>query len=100
MTEYTPRTPLASPQPNRPSLTLEGARERAIRLLADGYAYDVISEEELERRLAQLNDATTSYAVDALVSDLAVPPVASPSSQVRPAVLVHRAAVRLRALGR
>lgn len=88
MTEHTPYAPMPSPRPTQPSLSLEGARERAIRLLTDGYAYDVISEGEFEWRLGQLSRAATPSAVDALVSDLAVPLVASPSGQVRPASLV------------
>ena len=87
MTEYTPQAPFPAPQPGRPSPSLDDARERAIRLLTDGYAYDVISEEEFEWRLGRLSHADNPNAVDALVSDLAVPIITSPSAQVRPAAL-------------
>ena len=56
---------------DRPAaLPLDDARERAIRLLTDGYAYDVISEEEFEWRLGQLSHADSPRAIDALVTDL------------------------------
>jgi hypothetical protein len=71
MTE--PRTPLpvaplwgATP----PADPLVEARERAIRLLTDGFAYDVISVDEFEWRLGQLGQADSPRAIDALVADL------------------------------
>ncbi|MFL5606615.1 MAG: hypothetical protein ACJ8AD_09235 [Gemmatimonadaceae bacterium] len=54
-------------------LSLDDARERAIRLLTDGYAYDVISEEEFEWRLSQMIHADSPYAIESLVSDLVAP---------------------------
>lgn len=50
---------------------MNDARERAIRLLTDGYAYDVLTIEEFEWRLGQLSHADTPAAMDALVADLA-----------------------------
>lgn len=54
-----------------PPYLLEVARERAIRLLTDGYAYDAITMEEFERRLGQMSHADSPRAIDALVADLA-----------------------------
>jgi hypothetical protein len=54
-------------------LSVDDARERAIRLLTDGYAYDVISEEEFEWRLGQMIHADSPYAIEALVADLVTP---------------------------
>jgi hypothetical protein len=60
-------SPLPSSPVDRPP---EEPRERAMRLLTDAYAYDVIDEAEFERRLAQLSAATSPRAIDALVADL------------------------------
>ncbi|MEP6732207.1 MAG: hypothetical protein ABJE10_16295, partial [bacterium] len=51
----------------------EDARERAIRLLTDAYAYDVITDVEFERRLGQLTLTATPAMIDSLVADLAQP---------------------------
>ena len=48
----------------------EQARERAIRLLSDGYAYDLLTEAEFEWRLGQLSLASSPAEVEALVADL------------------------------
>lgn len=61
----TPGAPVAS--------SLDAARERAIRLLTDGFAYDVITVDEFEWRLGQLSHADSPRAIDALVADLVVP---------------------------
>ena len=45
-------------------------RERAIRILTDAYAYDVISDTEFERRLELLGKATGTPGIDAVVADL------------------------------
>ena len=66
---YTPPRVAADQAP----LPLEAARERAIRLLTDGYAYDVISEEEFEWRLGQMSHLDSPHAIDALVADLVAP---------------------------
>ena len=50
---------------------VEQAREHAIKLLSDGYAYDALSEAEFEWRLGQLSLAHTPAEVEALVADLA-----------------------------
>jgi len=54
-------------------LDLDASRERAVKLLSDGYAYDRLSESEFEWRLGRLNTTTSAAAVDALVSDLLAP---------------------------
>jgi hypothetical protein len=46
------------------------ARERAIRILTDAYAYDAITDFEFERRLAQLGVSATRTSIDAVVADL------------------------------
>jgi hypothetical protein len=74
MTE--PRTPLPAVSlrdPGSPAGPLDEARERAIRLLTDGFAYDVITVDEFEWRLGQLGNADTPRAIDALVADLGTP---------------------------
>jgi hypothetical protein len=53
-----------------PAATLDESRERAVRLLTDGFAYDLITVEEFERRLGQLGRADTPRAMGALVADL------------------------------
>jgi hypothetical protein len=65
-----------SPNGLPPLDSLDEARERAVRLLTDGFAYDVIGVDEFEWRLGQLSGAATARAIDALVADLAVPPAA------------------------
>jgi hypothetical protein len=57
--------------PGTVASSLADSRERAIRLLTDGYAYDAITEEEFEWRLGQLSHADSPAAIDALVADLA-----------------------------
>jgi hypothetical protein len=82
MTE--PRTPLPAAPLRDDGIAahpLDEARERAIRLLTDGFAYDVITVDEFEWRLGQLGHADTPRAVDALVADLgAVSPGRAPAS--------------------
>ena len=48
------------------------ARESAIRILTDAYAYDAITEVEFERRLGRLNVADSGAAIGAIVADLPV----------------------------
>ena len=48
------------------------ARESAIRILTDAYAYDAISEVEFERRLGRLGVAHDGPAIGAIVADLPV----------------------------
>jgi hypothetical protein len=82
MTDFRSRLS-ATPLP-APATSLDEARERAIRLLTDGFAYDVITVEEFEWRLGQLSQADSSRAVDALVADLGTPahPLATRESMV------------------
>jgi hypothetical protein len=53
--------------------SLDDARERAIRLLTDGFAYDVITVDEFEWRLGRLGQSHNITAIDSLVADLASP---------------------------
>jgi hypothetical protein len=46
------------------------ARERAIRILTDAYAYDVISDVEFERRLEMLGKSVAASSMNAVVADL------------------------------
>ena len=48
------------------------ARERAIRILTDAFAYDAITEVEFERRLGRLGVADNGPAIGAIVADLPV----------------------------
>jgi hypothetical protein len=57
-------------QPRPLSATADDSRERAIRLLTDAYAYDVITDVEFERRLGQLSVAVAASSIDAVVADL------------------------------
>jgi hypothetical protein len=90
MTDF--RTPLPAVPLAESGATIAGrldaARERAIRLLTDGFAYDVITVDEFEWRLGQLSLASSSHAIDALVADLAAPAhglaVSAPSSATMP----------------
>ena len=73
--------PTAAPEPGSPlALAVEGAREHAIRVLSDGYAYDALTEDEFEWRLGQLSLANSPTEVQALIADLpasgvsAIPP--------------------------
>jgi len=52
------------------ALAVEQARENAIRVLSDGYAYDSLTEEEFEWRLGQLSLANSPAEVQALIADL------------------------------
>jgi hypothetical protein len=74
MTDF--RAPLSDPTmpaPGTPVDALDAARERAVRLLTDGFAYDVITVEEFEWRLGQMSHAGSPQAIDALVADLGTP---------------------------
>ena len=51
---------------------LHEARESAIRILTDAYAYDAITEFEFERRLERLSVAENGAAISAIVADLPV----------------------------
>jgi hypothetical protein len=72
MTDF--RTPLPTAALSVPGVpaagSLDEARERAIRLLTDGFAYDLITVEEFEWRLGQLSSADSPRGIDALVADL------------------------------
>lgn len=59
--------------PSLPPVALQEARERAVRLLSDGYAYDRLSEREFEWRLERLGATDSPASVDALVADLLAP---------------------------
>ena len=67
--------PLSSfpPRANRadaPGVDSEAAREHAIRVLTDAYAYDVITDHEFERRLELLGLSATPAMIGAAVADL------------------------------
>lgn len=83
MTE--PRAPLPAatlPHDALPAVgPLDEARERAIRLLTDGFAYDVITVDEFEWRLGQLGHADSPRAIEALVADLNTPGQAAATSR-------------------
>ena len=57
-------------RPDVPGADAEAAREHAIRILTDAYAYDVITDHEFERRLEQLGLSATPAMINAAVADL------------------------------
>jgi hypothetical protein len=59
-----------SPSRLAPDAAADEARERAIRILTDAYAYDVISDVEFERRLEMLGKSVAASSVNAVVADL------------------------------
>jgi hypothetical protein len=66
-------SPFGSPPGAALTATLEQAREHAIRVLSDGYAYDVLTEDEFEWRLGQLSGTSSPAEVQALIADLPTP---------------------------
>lgn len=72
--------PNGLPVSSAAATSLHDARERAVRLLTDGFAYDVIPVEEFEWRLGQLSRAESPREIDALVADLATPAAATSPS--------------------
>lgn len=76
-------TPRSLPIASGIDSPLHDARERAVRLLTDGFAYDVITVEEFEWRLGQLSHAESAQEIDALVADLATSSALLSTSPVR-----------------
>ena len=70
MTDSPSRSLSSYPSPLVPDLGADDARERAIRILTDAYAYDVISDVEFERRLEMLGRSVAASGIDAVVADL------------------------------
>jgi hypothetical protein len=75
----------APPEPGSvQAIAVEQAREHAIRVLSDGFAYDALTEDEFEWRLGQLSLANSPAEVQTLIADLpnpgATPAAASYSS--------------------
>lgn len=64
---------------------VEQAREHAIRVLSDGFAYDALTEDEFEWRLGQLSLANSPVEVQALIADLPTPGVTAPTYSGGPA---------------
>jgi len=70
---YVP-TGSTAPEPGSAlAAALEQAREHAIRVLSDGFAYDALTEDEFEWRLGQLSLANSPVEVQALIADLPAP---------------------------
>ena len=70
-----PKAPLPASWPDaKPSSRFPAheARESAIRILTDAYAYDAITELEFERRLRRLSVAASGLDIGAIVADLPV----------------------------
>ena len=82
-----PYSPLTMSAPGTPQ-TMDEARERAVRLLTDGFAYDVITVEEFEWRLGQMSSAGSPQAIDALVADLGMPLHAVATGTPRPPAML------------
>ena len=68
-----------------PAVDSEAAREHAIRMLTDAYAYDVITDHEFERRLELLGLSATPAMIGAAVADL--PGSGTAVRQARPGYL-------------
>lgn len=64
---------------------LEQAREHAIRVLSDGFAYDALTEDEFEWRLGQLSLASSPAEVRALIADLPTPGTITRAPEYAPA---------------
>jgi hypothetical protein len=72
-------SPYGSPPGGELTGSLEQAREHAIRVLSDGYAYDALTEDEFEWRLGQLSGTHSPAEVQALIADLPSPSAAATS---------------------
>jgi hypothetical protein len=76
---YRPAAPVpappayATPERSPSALTVEDAREQAVRILTDRYADDSLTEAEFEARLASLSAAASPSEVQAVVADVLVP---------------------------
>jgi len=70
-----PKSPTPEPG-SMQALAVEQAREHAIRVLSDGFAYDALAEDEFEWRLGQLSLASSPAEVQALIADLPAPGIA------------------------
>jgi hypothetical protein len=76
---------MSTEPPSRTSLvSLRDARERAIALLSDAFAHDLIGVDEFERRLTLAHRADSLAAVEETVSDLTAP-TPSPAPALAPA---------------
>ena len=64
--------PALDPSAFAPDGAADEARERAIRILTDAYAYDVISDVDFERRLDMLGKSLAASSMNAVVADLPV----------------------------
>ena len=65
--------PLPVPAPFGFVHDADASRERAIRILTDAYAYELITDFEFERRLQHLGAAASPSSIDAVVADLSAP---------------------------
>jgi hypothetical protein len=66
------------------SIAVRDRRERAIQLLSDSFATDVIALEEFEERLTRLHAAASLAEVDAVVADLEPPPAGATTTALAP----------------
>lgn len=83
-----PYVPTGSTAPDPGSAlaaALDQAREHAIRVLSDGFAYDALTEDEFEWRLGQLSLANSPAEVQALIADLPARGTPSPAAPTVPA---------------
>jgi hypothetical protein len=64
--------PAFSPSGLAAGTATDEARERAIRILTDAYAYDVIGDAEFERRLEMLGKSVATSSINAVVADLPI----------------------------
>ncbi|CAN5907321.1 hypothetical protein BH11GEM2_BH11GEM2_25250 [soil metagenome] len=64
--------PAFSPSGLAAGTATDEARERAIRILTDAYAYDVIGDAEFERRLEMLGKSVATSSINAVVAHLPI----------------------------
>ena len=81
---YVPTGDTSSDPGSALAAALEQAREHAIRVLSDGFAYDALTEDEFEWRLGQLSLANTPAEVQTLIADLPAPGTPAPASAAVP----------------
>jgi hypothetical protein len=74
------------PERESPSslIVVRDRRERAIQLLSDSFAMDVIALEEFEQRLTRLHAAAGLAEVEAVVADLRPPPAGATTTALAP----------------
>ena len=82
LTPYSVAVP--EPHPSFSLVAVRDQRERAIQLLTDSFAGDLITVEEFEQRLGRLHAAAGLAEIDAVVADLRPAPTGAPTTALAP----------------